>query len=735
MSTLNSRQVPGRSASMTPTRSTWRRTLLLPVLIASVAIFDVARADVSLDPIQAPDLPAQRTFVHPYKFDLDPVVVFPAVGADELETFHLSREAAREMDGPEMIGKLRRLASPISFDSSRSGAENAAMGFAVENVGTDIIVSFIVEVADKFESRVFLENIQGGEDAVFSVVSPEGVSRELKYPGDGTHTALLPDVPSEQSMIAIKLPALRVQQQPFKFDIAGINQILVGDPPETCKGSGGRWTACAISAACVAESIAARSIARLNWLSGGSYWLCTGTLVNSRNFYLPYVLTANHCLNTQAEASTLQAQFDYLPGSCGGSVPPTTSLPTVYGSQLVRTNTSNDMTFLRLYEYPSGGRSYLGWSTANMVAGQVHKRLSHPAGSHMRFSQGVLSGGLSCAGLPASHYWYTQNNQGSTAGGSSGSAIYRDDGIIVGQLYGTCSVAGSEACSYSTYRQVDGRFSITYPLIEPWLEQPFVAIGLNAPLTGQASAVAPLSMRYYRFTPATFMGGSFRVRIYGNATNADLYVGRSPRLPMTTEWECRSVGSASEKSCVLSQWGQYYIGVNARAPYSNLSIEVTRIPDPIFDHDFGLGGPVFELPLDDFAVEPIAQSGVEVTRFAPVFDSHTIKGLRFKGTVSGVSGAPNYASDLRMKVTTPAGQVFDVGGFANAVNSWGFQTPFPYEDGTYTSTRFVDANGVPIFGPLGTASFGIWTFRFSHDYGGGSAMQWSNVSITLIGDN
>jgi hypothetical protein len=41
---------------------------------------------------------------------------------------------------------------------------------------------------------------------------------------------------------------------------------------------------------------------------------------------------------------------------------------------------------------------------------------------------------------------------------------------ILGQLYGKCGFDTSNPCDYTTQSAVDGRFSVTFPSIQPWLE-------------------------------------------------------------------------------------------------------------------------------------------------------------------------------------------------------------------------------------------------------------------------
>ncbi|MDP1270965.1 hypothetical protein, partial [Klebsiella pneumoniae] len=56
-----------------------------------------------------------------------------------------------------------------------------------------------------------------------------------------------------------------------------------------------------------------------------------------------------------------------------------------------------------------------------------------------------------------------------------------------------------------------------------------------------------------------------------------------------------------------------------------------------------------------------------------VLTQGTVLGFEFEGTVSGLSGNSDWASDMRMVITSPGGEEFDVGGFSGPANDWAFQ--------------------------------------------------------------
>src|SRR5262249_48719395 len=85
----------------------------------------------------------------------------------------------------------------------------------------------------------------------------------------------------------------------------------------------------------------------------GGWGGCTGTILNDLDdeTFVPYLLTAFHCFNTQFSAGTLEAVYGWQRASCGGTLPTYANLPRSNGSQLLVTNSTtpgNDMTFVRL---------------------------------------------------------------------------------------------------------------------------------------------------------------------------------------------------------------------------------------------------------------------------------------------------------------------------------------------------------------------------------------------------
>ena len=233
---------------------------------------------------------------------------------------------------------------------------------------------------------------------------------------------------------------------------------------------------CLVDAACASTGDfakieeAKKAVAYLQFVEGGSTYICTGTLVNDKvqGTYVPYMLTANHCFSSQTVASTLEAYFDYIQSSCGGATPSLGTLPRSNGSTLLATSATSDFTFVRLNSLP-GNRYLLGWTTVEPSVGQTLYRVSPPDGLPEAYSTTAMAVfPLDACGFSSSHYLFSTMEIGAIMGGSSGGSALNSTGQIVGQLYGFCGPNIEDNCDEDNY-QVDGKFASAFPLISQYI--------------------------------------------------------------------------------------------------------------------------------------------------------------------------------------------------------------------------------------------------------------------------
>ena len=260
---------------------------------------------------------------------------------------------------------------------------------------------------------------------------------------------------------------------------------LTKDPAEPALSTASAG-ACTVDVACtIADdalnggAIAERrkSVARMSFVSGGSVYSCTGTLINSpsqQNFFL----TANHCISTQAEATSLETRWFYEASACAGLV--RSDVVTLSGgAQLVFTNQFVDSTLLRLNVSPPAGAVYAGWNASALAVDSSIVSLSHPKGDLMKVAIGTLSvpgnttGLIRLAGYQQSMYGILFS-RGIIEGGSSGSGLFTlNNGSL--QLRGVLSSStlrnssAGMSCTDTTENANYGRFDYFYPQIAPIL--------------------------------------------------------------------------------------------------------------------------------------------------------------------------------------------------------------------------------------------------------------------------
>ncbi|MBL7966688.1 MAG: T9SS type A sorting domain-containing protein [Prolixibacteraceae bacterium] len=178
-------------------------------------------------------------------------------------------------------------------------------------------------------------------------------------------------------------------------------------------------------------------------------YFCTGALINNtREDETPYFLTANHCVDSEEEASTLITYFNYENTSC--STDDAAFSQSLAGATFKAGNPHSDFSLLLLNEYPPDEYNpfYAGWdvSGANPRASAC---LHHPDGESKSialanntafsypekidwFSEDLR---LISTTLPDTH-WNVLFTQGMPEEGSSGGPLFDQNKRIVGQLHG-----------------------------------------------------------------------------------------------------------------------------------------------------------------------------------------------------------------------------------------------------------------------------------------------------------
>lgn len=185
-----------------------------------------------------------------------------------------------------------------------------------------------------------------------------------------------------------------------------------------------------------------RSVARYTFTKDGSSFLCTGSMVNNTaEDFKPYFLTANHCVSTAAEVSSMVIYWNYETSACGGT--PNGSLSqSQSGASLRATWEPADVTLVELNAMPNEDYNvyFAGWDNS-APAPSASVTIHHPAGDEKRISfddnPATITNYLSdVVNSNANYLRIGEWERGTTEGGSSGSGLWNLNKHIVGVLSG-----------------------------------------------------------------------------------------------------------------------------------------------------------------------------------------------------------------------------------------------------------------------------------------------------------
>lgn len=339
--------------------------------------------------------------------------------------------------------------------------------------------------------RVYAQGAsQGFELAGADILSTLKATAAAGATGDAARTYWAPAVNGAEVTVEVSLPA---GADAAKVDVAvpQLSHIFSLPTPDdgataTVNRKIGEAGACEVDAACDANFQAeSNAVARIVFVEQGSAFQCTGTLLNDQlNSGTPYLLTANHCISTQAAAASLQSYWFYRAPTCGaGTLNPAATMRSG-GATLLYASANTDTSFLRLNTPAPAGATFAGWAVAAPPPGAPVGTLHHPDGDLLKLSQGtvksyqncsVTSTGLTCSTSTdgSGSFYDAVFTTGSTEEGSSGAALFQTVGgsrYVVGTLYG-----GSSSCSARSGSNIYGRFDAAFNgALKQWLAAPVV---------------------------------------------------------------------------------------------------------------------------------------------------------------------------------------------------------------------------------------------------------------------
>ena len=238
---------------------------------------------------------------------------------------------------------------------------------------------------------------------------------------------------------------------------------------------------CHADVACRPELDAqSRSVARLLFVDRGNSYQCSGTLLNdARSSTTPYLLSAQHCIGSQAAAATVTTDWFYRAAACNSAAPNPATQRVYGGATLLYASADTDTAFLRMNAPAPAGTVFAGSYLGGVAAGTPVLGLHHPQGGVQKASEGRVQQFVNCqfelcqvVDAQVSRFMAVDWSVGRTEQGSSGSPLFvsLDGGgsarYVAGQLFG-----GTSSCQAPRGTDYYGRFDVAFhTALRQWLK-------------------------------------------------------------------------------------------------------------------------------------------------------------------------------------------------------------------------------------------------------------------------
>jgi len=202
---------------------------------------------------------------------------------------------------------------------------------------------------------------------------------------------------------------------------------------------------------------------------------CSGAIVGTQSAsFLPYMLTANHCVSSESEAETVEGLFFYQTAKCGDTQPDLNSLEFDFGASYVTGEpiSKGDYTLLLFQEPAPAGVTFAGWTINEPAVNDKTTCIHHPMESWTKITFGhrLHDDAVTVDGntAPAADFYQIQSDKGVIEPGSSGSPLLNSKQQIVGTA--TASDVGSDNVCTLSQASVYGRFSNAWSGLKKYLE-------------------------------------------------------------------------------------------------------------------------------------------------------------------------------------------------------------------------------------------------------------------------
>lgn len=392
-----------------------------------------------------------------------------ALATAKAKSANAGKGARRQIGQARLVtdtADIAAMAGRLDWQPRSSGGFAAATSFRSEGAASVRIGLLVQRLPDEATVRVFAP---GGAD--LAAFSGAQIRSMLSGQDAAGRTFWMPAVGGPEAVLEIALPA-GVATSQVEVAVPQLSHLWV----DLARGSDsilkiGESDTCHIDASCEASyQDESRAIARMEFVSGGDSFLCTGTLMADVGATgTPWFLSANHCISDQASASSLTTYWFYRSASCNSRTLNPGATRLTGGAQLLYATANTDTAFLRLVQPPPAGALFAGSLLGAPPVGSAVISLHHPLGDMLKFSEGSLLGYSNCSenaagdvtcGSAGDRYFSVRWSRGTTQRGSSGSALFSNVGTgsyVSGHLY-----AGLASCQRSGDADYYGRFDIPY---------------------------------------------------------------------------------------------------------------------------------------------------------------------------------------------------------------------------------------------------------------------------------
>lgn len=442
------------------------------VRIYYLVLLILGLSNISFAQEALPEAMPEEAYTPPPKavpFTLTSKQALPA--ANQIELPPLSEEEAEglfESDNP--LSPTKKIKVGVDRDLYLSGptATDPSLGLVTPLPDGSVLWTLRIRSEGALGTRLHLMDCSLGEGEQIIVYDPANVDQAVgPFQGKGPNgngDFYSPTLFTQEFVLEYHTPGLPDKPS---FRIKGVNHLADGATDLINE----KILPCHNDITCFGGYNYRNGIGRMYFIDGGSGYVCSGSLLVDvdPNSYVPYFLTANHCIANQATANTLEVYWRYDTPSCNGVPPGLGSLTKSVGATLLSTRdlSVSDFCFLRLTQDPPPGTYFLGWNAADNLTGTPIHGIHHPDGSFKRISFGSITQDYNFSNLNEANYWVVSWNSGVTESGSSGSPLIMGQGAVIGSLTG--GVPDNPCANISAARDAYGRFSKTYPFIQGWI--------------------------------------------------------------------------------------------------------------------------------------------------------------------------------------------------------------------------------------------------------------------------